>query len=477
MKTTLIYPSRLSEKYGIVQSIKDFHRAGSFWLPLGLAYIGAVLKQNSFDVSAIDMRFLKTRNEFVRRIKKENPDVIGIYTNSVNYDAVLDVTKQIKEISRAFIISGGPQPSILPEQTLKNESIDAVVVGEGELTTLEAVAALEDGKSLEGIRGVWFKEGGRIRKNEGREPIEDLNSLPFPERDLFPIKEILKKPQLSPLNYPSLHIMGSRGCMYGCSFCQPTLRCIFGNKPRFRSADNIISEIEMLKEKYKIKSIVFQDDTFTANKPLVLDFCKKLKGKRLDIPWWCHSRANTIDEEIAREMKSAGCSVVCFGLESGSQRILDNVLTKGITVEQSINAGRICKKNKIAITADIMIGSPTETKEDIELTEKMLNEIKPEVISVSIASPIPGTYLYERAKKEGLILAKKSADFDRVAVEKMRLDHLTKDDLISFRKRMAHDFSLPLFLKEGYYTRLCLRRWLSHLKNLKGALIILEILR
>ncbi len=476
MKTTLVYPSRLSEEYTIAQRIKDFHRAGSFWLPLGLAYIGAVLKKNNFDISAIDMRFLKTRDEFARRVKKENTDIVGIYTNSINYDAVLEIAKQVKNISDAFIISGGPQPSILPEQTLENETIDAVVVGEGELTTLEAVSALERGKSLEGIKGIWFKEEGRIRKNEGRDPIEDLDSLPFPERDLFPIKEILKKPQLSPLNYPSLHIMGSRGCMYGCSFCQPTLRCIFGNKPRFRSADNIISEMEMLKEKYGIRSIVFQDDTFTEDKPLVLEFCKKLKEKGLDIPWWCHSRANTIDEEIAKEMKSAGCSVVCFGLESGSQRILDSILTKGITVEQSINAGRICKKNKIVITADIMIGSPTETKEDIMLTEKMLNEIKPEVVSVSVASPIPGTYLYEKVKKEGLILARKSADFDRVALEKMRLEHLTKDDLLSFRKRIGHDFSLPLFLKEGYYARLCLRRWLSHLKNLKGVLIILEIL-
>ncbi|MCS7129837.1 MAG: B12-binding domain-containing radical SAM protein [Archaeoglobaceae archaeon] len=224
--------------------------------------------------------------ELLRKIK--DSILVGITSTTPTFNSALRYAKRIKEaIKDAFIILGGVHVSFEPEKALKNDYVDAVCIGEGEETILEVAERIEEDKSLEGVRGVFYKENGEIKKNEPRSFIQDLDSLPFPAYELMPLKKY------SVFGYKLEHfpVISSRGCPFTCRYCSSSL--FMGHRFRARSAKNVVDEIEWLVNDFKAKHIAFGDDTFTFNRKRVVEICEEIKKRGIEISWSCSSRMHT----------------------------------------------------------------------------------------------------------------------------------------------------------------------------------------
>jgi radical SAM superfamily enzyme YgiQ (UPF0313 family) len=414
---------------------------------LGMGYISSYMKENS-DHSAdlIDLRNLTGWDHYESELKKGEADIVGVYCNTVNYSSSLKSAEIAKGLGKT-VIMGGPHATLEPQSLINTGFVDSVIVGEGEISFLKAVNDIEAGKTIEKII-------------EG-EKIDDLDNIPFPDRDLYNMGKILNGAGIFP--YPSRYIgiVASRGCYYNCSFCQPLERKIFGRKIRTRSVANIIKEVDHVVRQYKANFIMFECDTLTTKKEWALELCREME--KIGIRWGAQSRADTIDYELAGAMRDAGCMVLFIGFESGSQRMLD-FLRKGIKPEHSIKAGKICRDSKLLIFANYMLGMPTETKEDLDMTYDMIKAIKPELHSPSYFAPIPGSALYDYCASKDLIKVDSYEGFVRnPTIEKIKgIDYETlgeyKEKLLRCKKEwwtethfLKHVFARWLFLlRRGY---------------------------
>lgn len=382
MKVTFVYP-------GI--TVIGFNSLGgschdTISINLGLGYISSYLKANSSHTAdLIDLRDVRDWDDYICELAKRNPDVVAIYCNTVNFENSLKAAALARNLGKQ-VVMGGPHATLDPESLLQSGFIDSVIVGEGEISFLRLVEDLSAGR-----------KPARIIHGE---KIDDLDDIPFPDRELYNMGRILSGPGIFPYKSRYVGIVASRGCHYNCAFCQPLEKNIFGRKIRTRSVANIVAEVEAVIKKYDANFIMFECDTLTTNKSWALELCAEMK--KIPVAWGAQSRADTIDDELASAMHAAGCMVLFIGFESGSQRIL-NLLRKGITPQQSIQAGRICRQNKLLIFANYMLGVPTETLEDLEMTYLMMKEIEPELHSPSYFSPIPGSDLFDYCKDNDLI--------------------------------------------------------------------------
>lgn len=447
------------------------------YIPLGLAYIGGCLREQGVEVEGLDLRFLSDWDEVIRRVSASGADVVCVGAMTVEMPRALRVARIVKEELGAVVVFGGPHPTVCAEEVMGFEDVDFVVVGEGEYTVCELVEVLEGGESLRGVKGLVYRDGGRVVCNPGREPISELDSLPFPARDLFNLEEILSNPVTNfPMPSPALHMFASRGCPFRCKFCQPCLNRIFGRGVRYRSLENVFAEIEYLVEQYNIRGLMLEDDTFTVNKKWMRSFCEEMRERELHetLAWYCHSRANTMDRETAQMLKGAGCISVCFGIESGSQHVLD-ILRKDTTEQESRDAIAVCKETGLVVVANIMIGTPGETGEDLAKTVRLIEDMQPELVFVGVTTPTPGTYLFEEAERAGLIQAEEWTDFDRGKTSGKLKIELSEDVLTQVRGRLSiYGFS-HRFLGEPHYRDACIRRWESFIELGKPEYIIREI--
>jgi radical SAM superfamily enzyme YgiQ (UPF0313 family) len=377
---------------------------------------------------------MKDWGEFEKSLQAYNPDLVGLSFASPIAHLGFKAAEIVKKVwPDSFTVAGGPHSTIEPSQTVKNEFIDVVIVGEGEIALARLVAALAAEGNLEDVPGIWYQKKGQIVHNERRELISNLDDLPYPDLNIIDIERYIRVTRTMPI-----HV--SRGCPFNCFFCQPTQRKLFGLKVRFRSPDNIVGEMQDLREKYPQKNYIFsfQADTFTTSKKWVLELCDKIVANKLQgIPWIADSRVNTIDEQTIRAMRSAGCISIRFGIESGSQRIL-NFLNKGIKVAQSKNALRLCYENNIIPQAYIMTGIPTETKEDLEMTCGLIRDAHPAFVNISKATPVPGSNMYDYVLERGMSNISEFLDFDYYHNEyPIALENLTREDLkASYTKMM-----------------------------------------
>jgi len=344
---TLVYPSN-----GLIDH----------FLPLGLGFVGAYLQNNGYKVKALDMRFHSTE-EMVQAARES--EFVGFSVMTLYMGNALKYARLCKEFNpEVKIVFGGPHPTIFPAETLENGQVDLVIIGEGEVTMLDL---MQNYPALENIKGIAYRDGAEVKITQPREYIPNLDELPFPNRDLFPVEQILKKtpywPCLTP--YPVLSMISHRGCPYNCIYCQPTLRKIFGQKVRKRSPERTIDEMEYLYKKYNLTSVFMADDLFTADKDWITNVCHEIRKRGLHkkLVWDCESRANTFDEEIARELKSSGCYMVWFGTESFCQKTL-NTLRKGTKVKQNISSIKLCRQHKLLAFQQLMVGNPGESLED-----------------------------------------------------------------------------------------------------------------
>jgi len=395
MKLLLIQPPTINTIF--CECPERFQDELGFYPPLGLMYIASYLRKFSHhSVVILDALVEKLGyQDIAQHVKSHNPDIVGISTTTLN---LVDVCKTAQEVKRikpdTLIVLGGPHTSIYPEETLRLPNVDIVVIGEGEITMKELLDALERRDSLENIAGIGYKKDGRICLNKNRPVIENLDILPFPSWDITPYKKYYSVFAQSGM---STNIMTSRGCPYSCIFCfHETVRRL-----RVRSAKNVVDEIEEAL-KMDIKEFFIFDETFTINQQRVHDICGEILKRKLQISFDMRTRVDIISEELLKSLKKAGCKRIQYGVESGSQRIL-NLMKKGITLEQARRAFSLTKKMGMATYADFMLGFPGETKEEMFQTISFAVELNPDFVQFAITTLYPATEIYQMALQQGIL--------------------------------------------------------------------------
>ncbi len=389
MKTVLVYP-------------RFFEFSSP---PLGLAYIASNMRENGLDIELVDCTFGISPEELIGVLRKKDPDIIGFSLTTVNLRGLDEIIRKIRAFNKdVIIVAGGPHPSALPKETLEEYDIDVVAVGEGEFTMVDIVKALEKKDDLSSVDGIYYKKKGKIKITKPRRPIEDLDSIPFPARDMLDMEKYLSCSigrSSWTVPRPSTTISASRGCPGRCTFC--AARLVHGRRIRMRSPKNFADEIELLINDYKIRGLWFNDDTFTVSKKWVKDIFGEFHRRNFNLRWGCNTRVNTVDMELLKMMKSNGCRMISFGVESGVQDVLDKYVKKDVTLAQLKNAFKMASKVGIVTQGTFMVGIPGETVKDMKASLDFAKEIEPDSIQVSIATPLPGTEFVDLAEKIGTL--------------------------------------------------------------------------
>lgn len=367
--------------------------------PLGLMYLASYLQKKSIhEIKLSDSQLEKNTQEDVRRLVNEyQPDVLGITVMTFTLVDVVELIKGIKEDnSRIKIVLGGPHVHLYPEETANLFGVDYIVLGEGEMAFKDLLDNLDQPEKLREVKGLVFKDAnGQIVNTGPRTLLSDLDQLPFPARQLLPYEKY--RSSLGK-QFPVTTMFTSRGCPYRCLFCD---RPHLGTAFRPRSAKNVVDEMQECAN-LGIKEIFMYDDTFGISRPRVLEITREIKARGIKISWDIRTRVNTVDEEILRELKSAGCERIHYGVEAGTQRILD-VLRKGIDLQMVRKAFKLTRQAGIQTLGYFMIGSPTETREDILATIKLAKQLRPDFAHFTITTPYPGTDLYKMGLEKGIL--------------------------------------------------------------------------
>jgi len=406
--------------------------------PLGLAYLASMVRE-SHEVKIIDsLAEDYTYQDAEREIKKYYPDVVGITSTTSMIPDAYAIAKMAKmHNENTKVVMGGPHVTFVPEKTFKEcPYIDFIVRGEGEITFKELMDALEKGKSTSRILGLSINAGGRAKNNPPRPLIKDIDTIPIPSYDLLP----MEKYKLGKVRFGT--VMTSRGCPFDCVFCSSSLQ--FGKRWRGHSDSRVIEELRILHEEYKIREIEFLDDTFTLNRRRAIRIAERIREEGLDISWSASSRVDLFTDDVARAMKAGGCHTVYFGIESGSQKTL-NFIGKKITPSRAVKAVKKAKKNKLNALGSFVIGFPEETKEDVEKTIRFSKEVGVDFAQFTIATPYPGTRLWNYALAKNLILTfnwRKYTTLDPV----MKLKNFTSEQI----KKMLQKAYLSFYLRPRY---------------------------
>ncbi len=346
-----------------------FPYRGKDLFPLGLGYLASIARDRA-EVFVLD----ENVDAFdVEKIKKISPDIAGITATTPSFPRAVEIAKAIKEINaKTRVIMGGTHVTFAPEEALK-AGVDVVVRGEGETTFAE----LLESWNLEKINGISHIKNGKIIHNPDMGLIKNLDELPFPAREYFPLK-----------NYGIMSLITSRGCPYSCSYCSSAK--FWRQSVRFRSPENVIEELKKISE-LGFKLVRFMDSTFTLNQQRAIDICKLIR--ELDIKWSCETRADFVSDALLEALSSSGCSLICLGVDSGSQEVLDKC-RRSLDVATIKRAFERIIEHGIATRAYVTFGFPGETEKTVRETIRFLEEIKPAQTLLSLATAYPGTELW-----------------------------------------------------------------------------------
>ena len=427
----------------------------NIWVPLGLTYIAAVLEQKGIHVEIIDLNAKQSEKSNLERMV-ENASIVGIGGMITEHQEILRLVNIVKKVNgEARVVLGGPLATTLPQELLRASRADFVVVGEGEQTIIDLIHAIQHGQSFTNIRGIAYKDGNQIAVTAPAVPITDLDTLPFPARHLLNMNHYLKNhfdsfgltiKGLGEIR--STNLITSRGCPYNCTFC---FKEMWGHKWRARSAQNILEEMVLLHQQYSVNGFFFNDDTFLLDRKRIFELCTLLKGKNLDIAWYCNGRVNLVTKELLKAMYNAGCRGIAYGIESGNQQILDS-MKKNATTDQARRVVKWTKEAGINTTGYFMIGMLGETKATIRETMVFARELDLDYYGFSLTTPLAGTELYNSAIEAGFTPKGKTPLKDWNLYVNANLTQDCSDaDLAAFENNAFREFYLKKRFGRHYF--------------------------
>jgi anaerobic magnesium-protoporphyrin IX monomethyl ester cyclase len=461
---------------GVVGTTKSMKAVINIVPPLGLAYLAAVLEKEGIDVSITDGSRGLSLAQVMDELKEYEPDVVGISCTTPTFLDAIGLAEAVRQaFPQVITVLGGAHVTAIPQEAMLEEVFDVGVIGEGEVTFLELVQGMEDKRDLDKvdldqINGLAFRRDDQVVMTHPRQRIKDLDSLPHPARHMLPPLSAYRPTPASYRKLPLAVMMTSRGCPYRCTFCD---RGVFGNYVRAHSPERILDEIEELIQRYGAREIRFFDDTFTINRKQVMKVCEMIIERGLRFPWTCLTRVNTVDKDLLRLMKEAGCWQVLYGLESGDPGMLKR-LNKGSSVEQNVQAVRLALEVGLGVRGDFIIGTPGETMESLENTLAFTKRVGLDYAHFNKFVPYPGTELYESLVAEGYQFDSKNLPpiVDHAAVMYVP-DGLTREQVKEFLDRAHREF----YLRPSHIIRRLLRTgsWHEFIGQVKGAMAVIGL--
>lgn len=380
---------------------------------ISIEYLSAALKKSGHQVDLafdpglddilgfLDFKLLELRNNawFLKKISDFQPNLICFSCLTNLYAFVKEKAAVIKKHFNIPIAVGGIHPTILPEHVIKNPDIDMICLGEGEEALVELAGKMEQGLDYCDTENFWFKRNGTIIRNPIRPLIQDLDSLPFPDRELFYQYGCFAG---------TFYLISGRGCPFTCTYCcHHFLQKLYKGKGKYvrrRSVDNIIREIEHCTAKHKVRSVYSMDDTFTLNEEWIEEFSLKYKEK-IDLPLYCHVRPGTVTQRMIDSLKRANCGSVFFGLDSGNEDMRFNIMNRKIKTSVILEQAKLLRDNGIKITTSAIFGLPDETEAQMYDTMKVVKEIRSDLSYSFIFYPFPNTDSYKYCIENNLIAA------------------------------------------------------------------------
>lgn len=361
--------------------------------PLGILYLAASLKRADYDVDIYDQGARENRLNYPSTdfIKNFSPDVVGFSLYTFGLPQTLQYIKGLKgDFPHIKIIIGGHHATALPERTMLDcPDADVLVCGEGDITIIELIKAFEKGSNLDQVKGIYYRNNATIVHTGPRPYIQNLDTLPFPANEL-----------IEKYTYPSegieagkkiLNLTASRGCPFSCAYCN---KAVYGSAFRRRSPKNVVDEIEYMFEKFGYDEVMFHDELFTAKHAWLYELFEEFKKRGLRFPWRCLGKVGTVDSGLLSAMKENGCYIIAFGLESGNQRVREDISRK-MTNEEIKNTFDLAKSAGIMTYAFNMINHRLDTVDTIRDTYNLMCEVNPTFAPVFICSPLPGSPIYK----------------------------------------------------------------------------------
>jgi len=435
--------------------------------PLGLLYLAAMVEERSpHQVCVVDAQVEElSYEELAGHLEGESPDLVGITAMTFT---LLDVVRTV-EVAKlaapeAKVVLGGPHVHLYPRESVEMPGVDFAILGEGEHSLLALCDRLWQPERWDEVPGLVYRRDGEVVVNERPGLIEDLDTLPFPARDLTPYH---RYSSVLARRRPVTTMFTSRGCPYRCTFCD---RPHLGKKFRAASAKRVADEMQECVE-MGIHEILVYDDTFTVSRRRVLEICQEVRRRGLDVGWDIRARVDTVDEEMLEALRAAGCERIHYGVEAGSDSSL-TVLRKGITVEQARRAFRLTRKAGIATLAYFMIGIPGENEDDVRQTMRLARELDPDVVHVTILTPFPGTEIYRWALEQGVCESDCWRDFARHPTADFQPPYWTREMGRERLEALLVEAYKSFYLRPGYVARqlLKIRSWRELRDKAKAAL-------
>lgn len=437
MKVVLLYP-KWTTHYGI---FAYFAKRISIWPPLNLTYLAAVTEKEGHEVRIIDGQTEDMPlSKMVEHTLAFNPDIIGVTSVTPFYHIATDLAKGLKEAnSKIPVVIGGAHITIVREEAF-SPCFDYAFIGEAEKSWPMFLERYQNGKDISSVKGILFRANGQVKFTGAVDPINDLDSVPFPARHLLKMDRYKLGTLQGRKNFTS--IMFSRGCPFQCIYC---CREAVGRGVRERSVRSLVDEIKSVVSEFNIRHFYFADDNLTLDRRYLLEMCDLIDSEKLSITFEGSTRANLVDEELISKLARAGLIRLSFGLETTDPEIR-SIIKKEVPLESYVAAYRLTNKYGIETLDSVMLGLPGETRETVKKTLFYLRHARDvHQASFSIATPYPGTELYEMAKRgeHGLrLMTEDFSEFRRYGSAVMSVGDLTPDDLL----RLQNDAFLSIYL-------------------------------
>lgn len=460
--------------------------------PLSLAYLAAYLKKYGYEVNVLDAvagnitrrgrgwHYGLLEHDIVKRIKKFRPDLVGITCPfSLRNSSTLSMARLIKRIDDKIItVVGGIHPTIFPLETVSCEEIDYVIIGEGEESFLSLVRHIESGNKLSELQvdGCAYKNNSEPKLIPKRKFVEDLDTIPFPVRDLLPMEfYIRRKTMLYGLgNRRSATIITSRSCPRRCSFCNMYIS--HGPKWRARSAQNVFEEIKLLVEKYRVEEMFFMDDSLTFNKERMIKLCEMILHKGIKLRWNTPNGiiAEGLDTDLVTIMKRAGCVNICIGIESGSEMVRNGIIKKGLSEQTIRKTLSTCNRVGMPVVGFFILGIPGDREDIFKDTINMVKGLPFSMIATSFFTPFPGTKLYNDCVRSGYIEKDYWKNIERFNAPIVETPAFDKNTLRKWEKKIYYEFFKSHFwslfysivtLKDSFFKWGLIRRFIKEKFN------------